>query len=240
MSGGGSDRNGGVGQGNNQNGTGGGSSGGNGPFTWNGAKPSSTFDPKNFGTTLYQDMNTAYKQGPKINPISPFTDYGQQTKDLISGGLGQMAPIANGSWLNGGNPYFEQSLATTRGNTMNALGDEFQSFGRFGGGSMVDTASRAIADSENNARMQNFDTEYNRMLGAQGQGLALSGLLDSKAAEQTAANSTMWDRTNNAPFNHLAQYMGLLRGGDSANETNKPTSIWDILGGVGSVVGSFL
>jgi len=211
-----------------------------GPFTWNGAKPAGTFDPKNFGTTLYQDLNTAYGQGPKINPVNPFTDYGQQTKDLISGGLNQMSPVANGQWLNGGNPHFEQNLATTRGNTMNALGDEFQSFGRFGGGSMVDTASRAIADSENSARMQNFDTEYNRMLGAQGQGLALSGLLDSKNAEKTAADSTMWDRNYNAPFNHLAQYMGLLRGGDSANETNKPLSIWDILGGVGSVVGSIL
>lgn len=211
-----------------------------GPFTWNGAKPAGTFDPKNFGTTLYQDLNTAYGQGPKVNPVNPFTDYGQQTKDLISGGLSRVSPVANGGWLNGGNPYFEQNLATTRGNTLNALGDEFQSFGRFGGGSMVDTATRALADSENSARMQNFDTEYSRMLGAQGQGLALSGLLDSKAAEKTAADSTMWDRTNNAPFNHLAQYMGLLRGGDSANETNKPLSIWDILGGVGSVVGSIL
>ena len=238
MSGGGSNN---SGQGNtgwqgNTPGTGGQNPG---RFTWNGGSTASTFDPKNFGTKLFGDLNTAYGQGPKINPINPFTDYGQQTKDLIGQGLadvnamrsGPLGTVASGGWLGGNaNPYFEQNLATTRANTLNSLGDEFNSFGRWGGGSMIDTASRALADSENAARSANFDNEWSRMLGAnqalQGAnatGLGYSGLLDSKAAEKTAADSTMWDRTNNAPFNHIAQYLGLLNGAGGADApTNKP------------------
>jgi hypothetical protein len=212
-----------------------------GPFTWNGAKPAGTFDPKNFGTRLFQDLNTSYGQGPKINPISPFTDYGQQTKDLIGGGLNTLSPVANGSWLNGGNPYFADSLRQTRENTTDGVNRAFASDGTWGSNIHAEGLARGLADSENNARMQNFDTEYNRMLGAQGQGLALSGLLDSKAAEKTAADSTMWDRNNNGNFNHLAQYLGLLNGAGGADApTNKPVSFWDILGGIGSTVGSFL
>jgi len=211
------------------------------PFTWGpGGKPATgTFDPKTVGTRMYQDLNTAYGQGPKINPVNPFTDYGQQTKDLISGGLSRMSPIANGQWLSGGNPYLEAEYAKTRDNIMQDVGSSFTSSGRFGGGSYVNNAVDRIASNENSARADNFNTEYNRMLGAQGQGLALSGLLDSKNAEKTAADSTMWDRTNNAPFQHLAQYFGLSRGGDSANETNKPLTLIDFLSGIGTVAGSF-
>ena len=248
-----SQRNGGDG-GQNRPGTGGPASG---PFTWNGGSTASTFDPKNFGTKLFGDLNTAYGQGPKINPVNPFTDFGAETKGLIGQGLadvnamrnGPLGTVASGGWLGGNaNPYFEKDLATTRANTINSIGDEFNSFGRWSGGSMIDTASRALADSENAARSANFENEYNRFLGAnqtlQGAnatGLGYSGLLDSKAAEKTAADSAMWDRNNNANFNHIAQYLGLLNGSGGAEApTNKPVSFWDILGGIGSTIGSFL
>lgn len=219
---------------------GGASSGTSGPFSWNGTSTPTTFDPKDLGTQLFADTKTAYEQGPKINPVNPFTDYSAQTKGLISGGIDAVSPVANGEWLSGGNPYFEEMLRKTRDNTTTDVNSTFNSNGRFGADIHAQGLATGLADSENAARASNFETEWQRMLGAQGQGLGLSGLLDSKAAEKTAADATMWDRTNNAPFNHLAQYLGLLRGGDSANETNKPVSIWDILGGIGSTVGSFL
>jgi len=229
---------------------------GTGPFTWNGRNPASTFDPKNFGTQLFGDLSTAYGQGPKINPIANYTPFSAQTSGLINRGLsdieafrsGPMAGVAAGDWLGGNqNPYREAGYQTTRDNIMKDVGDVFNSSGRFGGGSYVDRAVDQIATSENPQRAQDFENEWSRYLGAnsalQGAnatGLGYSGLLDSKAAEKTASDQDMWNRTNNAPFNHIAQYLGALRGGDSANETNKPLSLWDILGGIGGVVGSIL
>ena len=46
----------------------------------------------------------------------------------------------------------------------------------------------------------------------------------------------MWDAQNNAGYNHIAQYMNLVNGGK--DNTNQPLSLWDILGGVGSVAGA--
>src|SRR5436190_1917051 len=103
-----------------------------GPFTWNGASASSTFDPKDFGTKAFGDLNTAYGQGPKVNPVNPFTDYSQQTKDFIGSGIDQLKPVASGDWLNGGNPYFNDFLRQTRDNTTADVNSTFASNGRFG------------------------------------------------------------------------------------------------------------
>ena len=96
-------------------------------------------------------------------------------------------------------------------------------------------------------RRAQFDTEYDRKTGAMdrmdeatARALGYSGLTDSKLREKTLSDQAAWDNKNDSSFNHLAKYLGLMRGGDSANETNKPLSIWDILGGVGQTVGSFL
>lgn len=96
-------------------------------------------------------------------------------------------------------------------------------------------------------RRSQFDTEYKRKTGAldrideaNATALGYSGLNDSKLREKKLSDQAMWDSKNNSGFNHLAKYLGLLRGGDSANETNKPLSLWDIIGGIGQTVGSFL
>lgn len=222
-----------------------------GPFSWNGASTKSQFDPKTLGTRMLQDVGSAYGQGPKVNPNSSFTPYSAQTSGLINTGLGDVnamregtvGDVAGGDWLGGHNPFFEQNLQSTRDNIMKDVGSTFTSAGRFGGGSFVDRAVDDIATSENAARSNNFENEYNRMLQANGllqqgtaQGLGYSGLLDSKAAEKTAADNAQWDATNNAPFNHLSKYLGLMGSGNTTTNTNKPASFWDTLGTVGSTL----
>lgn len=251
--------------GGNKTGPGGGGSGGggspqapgaNGVFTWNGAKPPGTFDVKDFGTQIAADTRTAYGQGPKINPVNPFTDYTQQTKDLIAQGLGNndslrsgpIMDVAGGGWLDGGNPYFEDALRRTRDNISTDVNSTFNYNGLFGSDLHAKGLSEGLANAENDARMANFENEYGRMVGARGlldQGTATaagySGLLDSKAAEQTAANSIMWDRNNDSAFQHLAKYMNMLTGGGSMQgTTNQPLSFWDILGGAGSFLTGIL
>lgn len=227
-------------------------SGQSGPFSYNGGTTSDTFDPKAFGTKMLQDTSTAYGQGPKVNPSSGYTPYSAQTSGLIDRGLsditaqrgGAVGDVASGAWLGGDkNPFFEKGLQHTRDNIMKDVGAGFTNSGRFGGGSYVDQATTSIGNSENAARSNNFNDEYNRMIGAQGslqagnaQGLGFSGLLDSKAAEKTAADNQQWDATNNANYNHIAKYLNLINGGgDPTKNNNAPTSIWDILGTVGNV-----
>ena len=232
-----------------------GGTGGSTTPSWQGGGAPSTFDPKNFGTTLLSDASRTYQAGPKVNPVNPFVDYSGATKGLIQGGLDRntamqgnsaITSMASGANLGNGNPFLNQALSDTRAGILDDLGSEFTSFGRYGGGSMIDTAVDRIAPAENAARLGQYNQDVTNMFGANSaldasnaQALGYSGMLDSKAKEQNLAQSDMWDRTNNADYNHLAKYLGLLRGGDTANETNKPTSIWDILGGIGSTVGSF-
>lgn len=209
-----------------------------GPFTWNGAKPAGTFDPKTFGTTLFGDLATAYSQGPKAT-IPSFNPYSPETKGLIDNGINALKGVAGGDWLKGGNPYFEQALTDTRNNTTADVNSTFNNNGRFGADIHAQGLAQGLASSENAARAANFENEWQRMLGAQGQGLGLSGLLDSKNAELIKSQQEQQAQLD--PFNFIAKNYGLLTSGNGADaNTNKPLSLWDILGGIGSVAGAIL
>lgn len=223
------------------------------PFSWAGATSPSTFDTKNFGTQIAGDLDAAYKQGPQVNPISSYTPFSSETTGLINNAQADNAAIRNGlvgdvaagNWLSGGNPFFEKALSDSLDNTMTSVNSLFNNSGRFGGGSHVDTLANSLGTVENNARLGNFENEYNRMLQGQQQlaasnsdALGYSGLIDSKAAEKTAADQAMWEATHNAPFNHIQKYLALQQG--TTGNTNQPASGWDWLGTLGTVAGAFL
>ena len=223
--------------------------------SWAGGSTPKTFDPKNFGTTIFSDASKTYLQGPKVNPISQFTDYGATTKGLINGAIANnnalqgnsaLTGMASGAYLGNGNPYLNQQLQQTRDNVLKDISSQFTNSGRFGGGSYIDTAVNSLANAENSARFGQYQNDIGNMFNAQNQlaqgnatALGYSNLLDQKAAEKTAADRAQWDATNNAGYNHIAQYLNLLNSGGQ-DSTNKPLSLMDILGGVGSVVGAFL
>lgn len=205
--------------------------------SWMGGSIPSTFDPKTLGTTIMSDASRTYAQGPKVNPISTYTPFGQATTDTINSSMAANRGFASGANLGNGNPFLNAQLQQTRDNVLKDLGSQFTSSGRFGGGSYIDTATNSLANAENSARFGQYNTDVAQMMQAQGQNLGMSNLLDQKAAEKTAADRAMWDAQNNQGYNHIASYMNLMQGGKDS--TNKPVSIWDILSGVGTVAGAF-
>lgn len=231
--------------------TSGGSSNANLP-SWQGGTTPDTFDTKKLGTTFMSDAQKLYAQGPKVNPISTWTDLTDQTKGLISGALANnnalqgnstLQGMASGSMLGEGNPYLNAQLQQTRDNVMKDVGSQFTNSGRFGGGSYVDTAVNGLANAENSARFGQYNTDVSNMFNAQNQlqagnagAIGYSNLLDQNAAQKTAADRSMWDATNNAGYNHITSYMNLINGGK--DNSNQPLSLWDILSGVGSVAGA--
>jgi len=232
-----------------------GGTGGSTTFSWNGGSVPKTFDQKNFGTTIASDLSKWYQTAPQTNPIADYTPYSTQTSGLINQGLGQASNVANntvlqgmasGSQLGQGNPYLQDMLRQANENAYKTVGGAFTNSGRFGGGSFVDTLGKTINDSNSAALFGQYNQDIQNMYGAQNAlnnatatGLGYSNLLDSKAKELNASNQKQWQLTNDAPLNRISQTFGLLNGGVN-NNTNQPTSFWDILGTGLNVAGSIL
>ena len=185
---------------------------------------------------------------------------------------GVIGDVARGSYLGGGNPYLNAEIERTRDNVSNEINNTFASNGRFGADIHAEGLGKGLADSENTARFNQYNTDYDNMIEALGlqtgqaadrrtqfgteydrkvaagnkldaataTKLGYSGLIDAKAQEKNLSDQNAWDDKKNANFNHLAKYLGLMRGGDTANETNKPLRFWDILGTIGQTAGAFL
>lgn len=262
MSGGGSNSNSNSGGGWGTGGTGG--SGGTGQntneqtFTWNGGDPGQQggpifgfgetgFNPGDFAKTLGHDTNAAYSQGPKVFDQSLYAGMGDETRGLLNSSLGgPLQDIAGGGWLDQGNPYFEQMLAQTQDNTRNTVNQQFSNSGRLGSTSHIGDLTSSLADQEIRARYGNFDNEYQRMLGAQQQGLGLTGMLDSDVQQTLTAENDLFRRQNDANLGHVQDYMGLFKSGLSKDDSvyQQPENPWanvmstglGLLGGVGSIL----
>lgn len=220
-----------------------------GPFSWSPhpATTPSTFDPKTFGTDLFSNLDTAFKQGPQslIPSYNPFTP---QTSGLINSGLqqvsdfagGPLKDFASGKYLDGSNdPYFNANLKTARDNTTQDVNSSFSSMGRFGSDIHAQGLATGLDQAENQAREAQLQNEWSQMLGAQTQltgntatGLGYSNLLDSKNAEKIASDREQ--QQSQDPYAYIAKYLGLLNSGTNAQNVNQPTSLWDILGALGS------
>lgn len=225
--------------------------------SWEGGTAPNTFEPKDFGTTLFNDLSKVYAKGPQPFNKPLFTEYGAETKGLIGNALadinatrsGMVGDIAGGGWLSGANPFFEDALARTRENVGTSISDTFSNNGLWGSDLHARGLSEGLARAEGDARLQNFENEFQRMMGAQGwlrqdtgTGLDVAGLLDSKERERLMAEYDLHNRQTGAPFQHIAQNVGLLKGDkQSADDiSNQPLTLWDIIGGVGSFLGDIL
>jgi hypothetical protein len=226
--------------------------------SWAGGSTPTEFEPKDFGTNLFSDMQRIYKQGPQVFNKELFTPYGAATTGLINQGLGDvqanrngvLGQVAGGQWLGGDqNPYVENALQRTRDNIGTDAASFFNSAGLYGSDVHARGMSEGMANAENDARMANFENEYARMMGAQGAmqqnvatGLGYGGLLDSKAQEKLMAEQDLFNRQKEAPFEHIAKNIGVLTGDPQAvdESTNQPMTIWDMIGGVGSFLGGLL
>jgi hypothetical protein len=205
-------------------------------YTWQGADPGSSgdplfgfgetgFDPKDMSKAFGNDFQAAYNQGPAVFDQSLYAGIGNDTQGLISGGLSQLSPVASGGWLSGGNPYFEQALNTSLDNTQNRMNQMFSASGRLGSSEHVKDMGKALSETETSARYQNFNDEYNRMLGAQQYGLGLSGLLDQNAQQQLTAENDLFRRQNDSSMNWVRDAMGAFGQGNQGGalpQANNP------------------
>jgi len=222
-----------------------------GAFSWNGGSTPSTIDPKTFGTKLLGNLDTAFNKGPQA-PIPSYNPFTQQTSDLINTGLGQvssnnstLAPWANGSMIGSSNPFLNDYIKQTNDQVGTATNAAFNSSGLYGSDVHAKGLAEGLANADNTARFNQYNTDVGNMFQAQGAqnantatGLGYSGLLDSKNAEQIASNREQQAATD--PYNYILKYLNAGNNPQNTSNTNQPTSLWNILGGVGSVLGSFL
>jgi hypothetical protein len=269
----------------------GGGSGGNKKLSYQGGSVPDTFDTKTFGTTLMSDASKTYQQGPKVNPYSSYVPYTPETKGLIGQGLqnntdlrasnigniakggvnigpdyttGIMGDVAAGKYLGGGNPYLNQYINQTNDQVSQDVNSTFASNGTFGSDVHAKGLSEGLANADNTARFNQYNTDFANMtgaLGAQGQqannnlaqeyaaqnqigastaqAAGYSSLLDQKAQEKRLSQQQQWDAKHNANYNNIAKYFNLINGAGT-DPTNKPANIWDYINAAGSTAAAFL
>lgn len=188
--------------------------------------------------------------------------------DMVRTAQGQLTSTMNGDYLNAGNPYFQGAVNAATRPMINAFNDQvmpgldsnFSSAGRYGSGAHALASSDAgaqltdqIGDVSSQMAYQNYGDERQRqiqaqmfapqlaredyndlaMLGAAGQGYDQynQGLIN--------ANIDRFNYNNNAQWNFLNDYIGLLNGavgGSSTTTGTQPSSSSPITGAVGGAL----
>jgi hypothetical protein len=76
--------------------------------------------------------------------------------------------VANGNYLNGGDPYFEQNLAKTLNETSSGINAGLGASGRLGSNLQLQSLSEGLGNVSNAARSQQYQTERDRQVQALG------------------------------------------------------------------------
>lgn len=203
-----------------------------GVYTWEGADPQK-FNKDKFSDQFATNILAGLNQGPAVFDQSLHAGLGDETKGLIDTGLaGVMGDVAGGNWLDGGNPYFEQNLNRSLDNAATRVNSMFSNSGRLGSTEHVQDLSEGLANAENTARMQNFETEYGRMGDALRTNLGLAGLLDADQQAQLLGENDLFRRQNDAALTHTGNWMNLLNSGTQDATVVEPENPFlNILGG---------
>ncbi|TGQ24066.1 hypothetical protein EN828_10465 [Mesorhizobium sp. M2D.F.Ca.ET.185.01.1.1] len=131
-------------------------------------------------------------QGSTVNPLSSTTLSGinqlatagantntAQTRPLFQGiGAASVAPsyaeqnlqnMANGSYLQNGNPYFNSALQGQLDNTAAQVQSQFSGAGRYGSGADTNALTTQLGNIRSNALMNQFNNDTANMLSANSQ-----------------------------------------------------------------------
>ena len=154
------------------------------------------------------NISGAYaQQAPKItgitdqlsglvpNLVSQFTNGDPNVKAA----QGYNADVLSGKYLDAGNPYLEQQIASTNANTRNGLAASLGTRGLTGGSAFGDIISRNLAENESGLRYKDYDQERARMGQAAGmaggisaaQYLPLTAIQDILQAQQAPVQSAV-------------------------------------------------
>lgn len=179
-------------------------------------------------------------QGSTVNPLSSTTMAGVNqlatagantntagTRPLFQGiGAASVAPsyaesnlqnMANGSYLQNGNPYFNAALQGQLNNTAADVQSQFSGAGRYGSGANTNALTTQLGNIRSNALMNQFNNDTSNMLSANSQ-------LD--AARNAGLNRAL-TTTSDMANQDQQQFQNALTG---ANATQQAGSVIDQFG----------
>lgn len=93
----------------------------------------------------------------------------------ISGAQNLVNDTLSGKFLAGDNPYLNDMIAANDRNVTNQVNGQFEMGGRYGGGAYAGTLGKALADSDNALRYQNYGAERQAQQQAVGDAQNLMG-----------------------------------------------------------------
>jgi hypothetical protein len=193
----------------------------------------------------YRDFANQYASQPYQSGVAPFTQDQYGAMDQIRNMAGGSPDMQAGSqalqgFLGGGqqnpfmgdNPYLQGLVNQTSDSIQNRMGTGAFASGSFGNSGVASQTAKALADSENNLRFQNYnqsaqlgENALNRTasmipqaLGYQQQGLAnASAQLQSGAMQQQQGQSQLTDYLNypQKQMNIMGQPLSLGQGSTS-------------------------
>lgn len=131
---------------------------------------------------LLKGVQAAQTAGVKTPDYSQYAGVGNTTQNAwnstlaasnnpdynagISGGLGHLSNIAQGQYLNGANPYFEQNLQNGIQDVTAQVNASLGGSGRLGSNLQVEDLTRQIGQLSTGARSQQYETERDRQMQA--------------------------------------------------------------------------
>lgn len=92
----------------------------------------------------------------------------QQTSPVLGAATNQLQDTIQGKYLNS-NPYLENAVKQQQDQMQNRFGTTLMGSGSFGNANVAEQGFKAMNDSANNMRFQNYEQERNRQMQATGQ-----------------------------------------------------------------------
>lgn len=201
---------------------------------WSGQQP--------FLTDVFERAKTQANAGPAAYyPNATYVPFSNQSEAALTGtenralagspltsmAQGQNLATSRGDYLNAGNPYFSGMMDTVANDLRPRMDAQFASAGRYGGGAHQQATASALADAGSRLAYQNYGDERSRQMqaGAMAPDLAnvdyqnLQQLAATGAAREGKAGEQLQDQINRynfnqqAPWENLYRYQGLIGGG---------------------------
>lgn len=206
---------------------------GNGLASFQGGVQNPTYSKENFSNLIGGDAASLYKQAPKVNQELQYGGLSSQTTAGLNGLYGaSQAPnnfaaatqfgngllanandpslteqnlmgVANGQYLNGANPYFEQNLQNGLSDAATGVNAALGANGRYGSSVHVNQLGNTLGQLSTSARSGQYETERNR------QAQALAAI---EGQRQQGISNGQWAASNSGSLyqNSLLPYQTQL------------------------------
>lgn len=213
---------------------------------------------------LYKQPGPEYYPGSTVVPMSGETQAAldaQTQRALLGSPLNQAAQgyaqdVLNGSFLSGGNPYFQGAFNAMAGGVTDAVQAAMARSGRLGSGAETSVLTKQLGDLGSRLMFQNYENERGRMDQAAQYAPALAetdyndiaklaqvgSAYEGQAGAELQSDVDRFNFYQQRPWDKLAQYSTFVQGGTygGQNTTTQPVysnTAGSVLGGLSSAAG---